>query len=245
MSQLVPEADAQFWRELDDPVLHSLVENALHANHDIRIALSRYEQASALSRERRQDYYPTLGASGEISTQRASAAQAPDASRSDRDNDLHSAGLSVIWELDFFGRVRRSVESQRAETEASAADLAGVQVAMVAELTDAYFRLRGLQVQLQVARDNEINQADTLRLIEVLFENGRGSSFDADRARTQLALTRSRIPPLEAEAAVAAHRIAVLTGRTPAAMAEVLDHPAALPELPAQINAGAPGDLLR
>jgi len=194
VSQLVPEADAQFWRELDDPVLHSLVENALHANHDIRIALSRYEQASALSRERRQDYYPTLGASGEISTQRASAAQAPDASRSDRDNDLHSAGLSVIWELDFFGRVRRSVESQRAETEASAADLAGVQVAMVAELTDAYFRLRGLQVQLQVARDNEI---------------------------------------------------AVLTGRTPAAMAEVLDHPAALPELPAQINAGAPGDLLR
>ncbi|HII0585737.1 TPA: TolC family protein, partial [Pseudomonas aeruginosa] len=190
MSQLVPEADAQFWRELDDPVLHSLVENALHANHDIRIALSRYEQASALSRERRQDYYPTLGASGEISTQRASAAQAPDASRSDRDNDLHSAGLSVIWELDFFGRVRRSVESQRAETEASAADLAGVQVAMVAELTDAYFRLRGLQVQLQVARDNEINQADTLRLIEVLFENGRGTSFDADRARTQLALTR-------------------------------------------------------
>ena len=122
VSQLVPEADAQFWRELDDPVLHSLVENALHANHDIRIALSRYEQASALSRERRQDYYPTLGASGEISTQRASAAQAPDASRSDRDNDLHSAGLSVIWELDFFGRVRRSVESQRAETEASAAD---------------------------------------------------------------------------------------------------------------------------
>ncbi|ETU73397.1 hypothetical protein Q094_06723 [Pseudomonas aeruginosa PS42] len=245
VSQLVPEADAQFWRELDDPVLHSLVENALHANHDIRIALSRYEQASALSRERRQDYYPTLGASGEISTQRASAAQAPDASRSDRDNDLHSAGLSVIWELDFFGRVRRSVESQRAETEASAADLAGVQVAMVAELTDAYFRLRGLQVQLQVARDNEINQAETLRLIEVLFENGRGTSFDADRARTQLALTRSRIPPLEAEAAVAAHRIAVLTGRTPAAMAEVLDHPAALPELPAQINAGAPGDLLR
>ncbi|MEX7580278.1 TolC family protein, partial [Pseudomonas aeruginosa] len=80
---------------------------------------------------------------------------------------------------------------------------------------------------------------------EVLFENGRGTSFDADRARTQLALTRSRIPPLEAEAAVAAHRIAVLTGRTPAAMAEVLDHPAALPELPAQINAGAPGDLLR
>jgi NodT family efflux transporter outer membrane factor (OMF) lipoprotein len=141
--------------------------------------------------------------------------------------------------------VRRSVESQRAETEASAADLAGVQVAMVAELTDAYFRLRGLQVQLQVARDNEINQADTLRLIEVLFENGRSTSFDADRARTQLALTRSRIPPLEAEAAVAAHRIAVLTGRTPAAMAEVLDHPAALPELPAQINAGAPGDLLR
>ncbi|VGO10647.1 RND efflux system, outer membrane lipoprotein CmeC [plant metagenome] len=241
----VPEADAPFWQGLGDPLLQSLVEDALRANHDIRIALARYEQAAAVSRERRQDRFPTLSASGEISDRRASASQAPSMSRAERDGEQHGASLSAVWELDFFGRVRRAVEAQQAETDATAADLGGVQVAIVAELADAYFRLRGLQVQIQVARDNETNQGDTLRLIEALLDNGRGTSFDADRSRTQLALTRARIPPLEAEAAVAAHRIAVLTGRTPAEMAAVLDAPVALPVLPTQVNAGAPGELLR
>lgn len=241
----VPEADAQFWRHLGDPLLESLVDETLRANHDIRIALSRYEQDRALARQAGFDRFPTLHASGDISGQRVSASQAPELSRAQRDGQLHAASLSAVWELDFFGRVRRGVESQRADSEASAADLAGVQVAMVAELADAYFRLRGFQVRLQVARDNENNQADTLRLINALFQNGRGTSFDADRARAQLELTRSRIPRLEAEAALTANRIAILTGRAPAAMVEVLDHSVALPVLPARVNAGVPGELLR
>ena len=241
----VPEADVQFWRDWGDPLLVSLVDATLRANHDIRIALSRYEQAHALTHQSGLDRYPTLNASGEISDRRVSASQAPGLSRSHRDGELHTASLSAIWELDFFGRVRRSVESQRADTEAQAADLAGVQVAVVAEVTDAYFRLRGLQRRLQVARDNESNQADTLQLITALFQEGRGTSFDTERVRTQLALTRSRIPPLEAEAAVTANRIAVLTGREPAAVVTMLDRSAALPVYPVQINAGVPGELLR
>lgn len=241
----VPASDAQFWRGFGDPLLEGLVDDALKANHDLRIAVARYEQSNALLRGTRQDRYPTLSASGEISGVRNSAAQMPGVSRGGRDGELHSASLSAIWELDFFGRVRRSIESQTAEVDASAADLAGVQVAIVADLVDAYFRLRGVQVQLQVARDNEANQADTLRLIDVLFDNGRGTSFDADRARTQLALTRARIPPLQAEADVTAHRIGVLTGRVPEALVAVLERPAALPDLPTAVNAGAPGDLLR
>lgn len=241
----VPEADAQFWRNLGDPLLESLVDDTLRANYDIRVALSRYEQARALTHQTGFDRYPTLQASGELTDQRVSASQAPSLSRTQRDGESHAASLSAVWELDFFGRVRRSVESQHADTEASAADLAGVQVAIVAELSDAYFRLRGLQVRLQVARDNENNQADTLHLINALLQNGRGTSFDADRAHTQLALTRSRMPALEAEAAVTTNRIAVLTGRAPASMAEVLDRSAFLPVLPAQVNAGAPGELLR
>lgn len=241
----VPAANATFWRDLGDPLLEKLVDQALLANHDLRIAMARYEQASSLLRQNNLDRFPTVSASGEFSGVRNSAAQMPNVSRGDRDGQLHSASLSAIWELDFFGRVRRGIEAQQAETDASAADLAGVQVAIVAELADAYFRLRGLQVQLQVARDNAANQGDTLGLITALFDNGRGTSFDADRARTQLELTRSRIPPLEAEAAVAAHRIAVLVGQTPESLSAVLDQAVALPNLPTAINAGAPGDLLR
>lgn len=241
----ISEADTQFWRHLGDSLLESLVDDTLRANHDIRIALSRYEQARALTRQTGLDRYPTLHSTVDITDQRSSASQAPHLSRTQRDGESHAASLSAIWELDFFGRVHRSVESQRADTEASAADLAGVQVAMVAELTDAYFRWRGLQVRLQVAHDNENNQADTLRLINALFQNGRGTTLDTDRARTQLALTRSRMPIMEAEAAVTANRIAVLTGRAPAAIIEVLRHSDAFPVLPVRINAGAPGELLR
>lgn len=244
-SLAVPEADIQFWHNWDDPLLESLVETTLSSNHDIRIAMSRYEQARALTQQAGFDRYPTLAVSGEISKQRTSVAQAPGLSRSQRDGELHTAGLSAIWELDLFGRIRRSIESQQADAEAYAADLAGVQVAIVAEVVDAYFRLRGLQTQLQVARDNEINQADTLNLTTALFQEGRGTLFDTERTRAQLALTRSLIPPLQAEAAVTANRIAVLTGSEPAAMAKILDKPAALPTNPIIINTGVPSELLR
>lgn len=241
----VPEADVQFWRNWGDPFLEGLVADTLRANHDIRIALSRYEQARALTYQAELDRYPTPSASGELSHQRVSAAQAPGLSRTQRDGDSHQLSLAAVWELDFFGRVRRSIESQKADTEAYAADLAGVQVAVVAEVIDAYFRLRGLQERLRVARDNESNQADTLRLIHVLFQEGRGTSLDVDRAGAQLALTRSRVPALQAQAEVTANRIAVLTGRQPAVMANELDRPVVLPIISVQVNAGVPGELLR
>lgn len=241
----VPAADAAFWRSMGDPLLERLVDQALAANHDLRSAMARYEQAAALSRETRADRFPTLGASAEFTGVRNSQAQYPNLSRGERDGELHSASISAVWELDFFGRVRRGIEAQNAQTDATVADLAGVQVAIVSELADTYFRLRGVQVQLQVARDNAANQGDTLRLITALLDNGRGTSFDADRARTQLELTRSRIAPLEAEAAVAIHRLSVLVGQTPSALAPVLNQVIALPSLPAAVNPGAPGDLLR
>src|SRR5690625_1137668 len=89
----VPEADAQFWRNWEDPLLVSLVDATLRANHDIRIALARYEQARALTHQTGLDRYPTLNASGEISDRRISASQAPGLSRAHRDGELHAASL--------------------------------------------------------------------------------------------------------------------------------------------------------
>ncbi|MDQ2138148.1 efflux transporter outer membrane subunit [Alcaligenaceae bacterium B3P038] len=240
-----PAPDLAFWRDLGDPQLTQLVDAALAANHDIRIALSRFDEANALLGASNFDRYPTLSASGDAQTGRSSASQLPGVSRSQRDGELFDTRLSAIWELDFFGRVRRSIESQRAETEASASDLAAVQVGIVAELADAYFQMRGVQAQLTVARNNASNQGDTLRLIDALLQNGRGTAFDSDRTQAQLALTQARIPPLEAQAAVLANRIAVLTGQTPESLAVQLAQSAPQIALPASVNAGVPGDLLR
>ncbi len=240
-----PAVDLEFWRSFGDPVLEQLVDEALLANHDLRIALAHYEQANALLRDSKYDRLPTLGASAEASDTRSSSDQLPGVDRAGRDSDQYSAGFSAVWELDFFGRIRRGVEAQRAETEASAADLAAVQVVLVGDLAETYFRLRGLQEQLRIARQNAENQAQTLRLIELRSSAGLSSSFEVDRARTQLETTRSRVPALQSAVAVSTHRIAVLVGRTPETALAGIDAGTALPSLPETVAVGTPAELLR
>ncbi|MFC5569572.1 efflux transporter outer membrane subunit [Lysobacter yangpyeongensis] len=237
--------DSEFWRGFNDPLLTRLVEDALSANHDLRIALANYDRANALLRGAKFDYFPTITAHGEASDGRASADQAPGVSRADRDAESYSAQAQVSWELDLWGRVRRGVEAQRAGAQASAADLQAMQVAIVGEVARSYVDLRGLQERLRVARENADNQAQTLKLVEARFNAGRGTEFDTSRARAQLEATRSRVPALEAQVAVTMHRIAVLTGRTPDALIAELSPQQALPSLPARIDPATPGDLLR
>jgi NodT family efflux transporter outer membrane factor (OMF) lipoprotein len=241
-----PEVDAPFWQAFEDPVLDELVRTGLRENHDLRLALARYDQADALLREARFDRIPTVTASGAVSSSRTSADELPGVPRADRDTNRYSAQLDVGWELDVFGRVRRGVESQRAEAAASAADLAGVQVAIVGEVVRSYLELRGLQQRLAVARSNAENQRETLRLVEVRLDAGRGTEFDTSRARAQLESTLARIPALAAGADVTMHRLAVLTGAAPGALVARLEVAgSALPALPGALDAGAPGELLR
>ena len=237
--------DNEFWRGFNDPLLTRLVEEALAANHDLRIGLANYDRANALLRGAKFDYFPTITATGEASDGRASADQAPGVSRADRDAESYSVGAQVSWELDLFGRVRRSVEASRAGASASAADLQAMQVAIVGEVARSYVDLRGLQERLRVARENAENQQETLRLVDARFDAGRGTEFDTSRARAQLEATRSRVPALEAQVAVTMHRLAVLTGRTPDALIADLESQQPLPPLPARIDAATPGDLLR
>ncbi|NDK37529.1 RND transporter [Pseudoxanthomonas gei] len=243
--ETAPAVDLEFWRSFGDPVLERLVDQALVSNHDLRIALARYEQANALLRNAKYDRLPTLGASAEASDSRSSSDQLPGVGRAGRDSDQYSAGFSALWELDFFGRIRRSVEAQHADTEASAADLAAVQVVLVGDLAETYFGLRGLQEQLRIAQQNADNQAQTLRLIDLRRSAGIGSAFEVDRASTQLESTRSRVPALQSAIAVSTHRIAVLAGQTPESVLAGLDAITPLPSLPETIATGTPAELLR
>lgn len=243
--EAAPAVDLEFWRSFGDPVLEQLVDEALLSNHDLRIALARYEQANALLRNSKSDRIPTLTVNAEASDGRSSSDQLPGVDRAGRDNEQYSAGLSALWELDFFGRIRRGIEAQGAETEASAADLAAVQVVLVGDLADTYFRLRGLQEQLRIAEQNADNQAQTLRLIDLRSTAGLSSSFEVDRARTQLETTRSRVPALQSAIAVSNHRIAVLLGRTPETALAGLQQDTPLPSLPEHIAIGTPAELLR
>jgi multidrug efflux system outer membrane protein len=236
---------AEFWRGFDDPLLARLVEGALASNHDLRAGLARVDQARAIARLSRKDLFPTLSASGGYTKSRASADQAPGTTRAQRDGEAYDAGFDAFWELDLFGRVRRGAQASRAEARGAAADLRALQVVVAAETARAYFELRGLQEQLRVARGNADNQGETLALTQARLDAGAGTEFDVARARGQLEFTRSRVPALEAAVLAAAHRLAVLNGREPAALLPELEAQAPLPALPASVAVGTPAELLR
>ena len=236
--------ELEFWRSFGDPQLVHWVDQALQANTDLRIALARYESANALLRGSRFDQLPTVTAEGSAVHQQLSADELPGVAREDRDSHYYLAGARLSWELDLFGRVRKGVAAQRADTAAVASDLQAMQVLIVADVARSYFSLRGLQERLRVAHENVDSQAETLCLVEAGLKAGRGTEFDTSRARAQLASTRSRVPALEAELATTQHRLLVLTGQAPESARADTVNSQALPALPAPIDPGTPGDLL-
>jgi NodT family efflux transporter outer membrane factor (OMF) lipoprotein len=236
-------ADVAFWEALGDPQLTALVGQTLRANHDLRIALSRWDAANALLRGAKADRFPTVTAQAGASDSRASTDQS--AGAADRDNRSVDASIRLGWELDLFGRIRRNVEAGTADTDALAADLRALQVSLVADVATQYVALRGWQERLRVTREQAANQAQTASLVERGLAAGRGTDFDLARVQAQYESTAARIPALEAQVAFAQHRLAVLSGQTPSALVAPLDVPQAVPAVPAAPDPGTPGDLLR
>ena len=237
------DAGPQFWTQFHDPTLDRLVADALLANHDLRIALGHLVEARALHRESEFDLAPTVTASGGYTKQRFSQVESPTGEATVL--SYYDVGFDAFWELDFFGRVRRGVEATRAELQASEAGLRDAQVSVSAEVARAYFELRGEQTELAVARRNVDNQRETVQLTQARLDAGRATELDTSRAQAQLSATLATIGPLEAAIARSIHRLAVLTGREPDALNELLQPAQELPDLPQIAAVGDPAGLLR
>jgi multidrug efflux system outer membrane protein len=233
----------QFWTQFNDETLSRLVANALVANHDLRIALARFQEARAARGESRFDLAPTITASGGYTERRLAEVErlAPDVT----ETKLYDAGFDAFWELDFFGRVRRGIEARNAEVGAAEANLRDGQTIVIAEVARTYFELRGQQSQLGVAQRNVDNQTNTLKLTSARLDAGRGTELDTSRAQAQLSATLATIGPLEAAVARSIHRLSVLTGREPTALSAALSPVQELPALPEVVAVGNPEELLR
>ncbi len=232
----------EFWQVFGDPQLDSLVTQALAANNDLRAALAHYDVERGLLREARFDQFPTVRATAEGGHQEVSQDLSYGYPRS---YGVYEVAATASWELDLFGRVRRNLEAHRSEALASADDISALQVVIAADVAGTYIELRGLQERLRVALENAKNENDTLRLVEVRSDAGRGAEFDRVRARGQWESSTARVPAFEARIAVDEHRLAVLTGRPPEALIDELDGRKLLPELPAEIDPGTPVNVLR
>src|SRR5579863_3480304 len=235
------QSQVQFWKQFNDATLDQLVDDALVANHDLRIALGHLAEARAARHQSLYDLAPTVTASGGHTTQKLPAVQAGFPFTA----SYYDAGFDAFWELDLFGRVRRNVEATRADLQGAEANLRDAQVSVVAEVARTYFELRGEQDQLAVAKRNVENQQQTFQLTRARYDAGRGTELDMKRAQTQLSTTLSTIGPLEASISRSIHRLGVLTGRQPNALTDLLAPAQALPPLPALTAVSDPATLLR
>ena len=232
-----------FWGQFNDDLLNGLVIEALAANHDLRIALAHLQQARALRTQAKLDLLPTVTAQGGYTRQQFPAVESFGAGS--LDERYYNAGFDATWELDLFGRVRRGVEASRAVVEGQEATLRDAQVSVTAEVARTYFELRGEQAELAVLQRNAANQQQTVDLTDSLLDAGRGTELDTSRAKAQLDTTLASIPPLRASVEKSIHRLGVLTGREPDALAAVLAAPGVLPDLPRLAAVGDPAGLLR
>ena len=233
--------DPRWWQQFEDPVLDDLVTRALAANHDVRIAVARVDQARAFFDDVALDRFPTAVAGASVDRRDQAI---PGFSERPRPVTTYRAGFDAFWEIDVFGRVRSAVRAAAATAESFEADADDVRVSVAAEVARNYFEVRGLQQQLAVAERSLTNQRETLRLTQVRRDAGLGEEQDVASAAANVAAIEASIPPIRSAIAQREHHIAVLIARRPGAL-DVDLSPRAYPPLTKALAIGEPGSLLR
>lgn len=221
-----------FWRGFGDPVLDTLIERALTANGDVRIAQARLQEARANFGESNAQLLPGFGGDGGVTRSVRPITQQPGASRSERTGTVYEAGFVAAWELDFFGRLRRASEAAGALVEAGEAGLGAAHTVVAAEVARNYLELRGLQERLRVTEAALVNQREALRITEARLDAGRGTQLDLERARTLVAGTEAALPALQGAVEASVLRLATLSAQPPRTLLATLTTPAPLPALP-------------
>lgn len=242
-------------------MLESLIARAVQSNWDLRTAEGRVREARALRGVAGADLWPAIDVSGSYTRQRASenaiplalggvggstsGAPAPFLRGLKLDQDLFQTGFDASWEVDLFGGVRRAIEAADADLAASQDNLRDALVSLLAEVARNYVEVRRFQRRLAVAQENLKAQQDTLELTQARFHAGLTSELDVEQAASQLATTRSQIPPLETSLKQGIHRLGVLLGQAPGALLEELSTAAPIPTPPPEVPVGLPAELLR
>jgi NodT family efflux transporter outer membrane factor (OMF) lipoprotein len=232
----------KWWAVYQDMQLNGLEEKIDVSNQNLKAAQAQFLQARAAVRISRSFLFPTVAANPAIARERFSQNRPLGVVESTQTfNDFQVPGIDASYELDVWGRVRRTVEQSRSQAQASAADLASVSLSLHAELAMDYFQLRGLDAQIQLLTSTVEAFQKALELTQSRFNGGLASGVDVAQARTQLETARGQLIDQGVQRAAFEHAIAVLTGQPPSTFALArlpLDVP------PPAIPPGLPSDLL-
>jgi NodT family efflux transporter outer membrane factor (OMF) lipoprotein len=258
-----------WWTLLNDPVLNGLEQRLADANLDVAAASARLWQSRAGQRIAGAAQYPTLDGAASYNRERGSengilsllgvtpsqtqsqsaSGSAPlgvaamPGSKGSPAYNLYQFGFDASWEIDIWGRVRRSVEASKALTDASYEDRNAILLSARAELARDYLELRDTQALLQIARQNLEIARDVTKLTQVRVHEGVTTELDAANASAQVASIESAIPTLESHAETTINAIGVLLGEEPGALRQTLGEVHDVPALPAQVPIGFPSEL--
>ena len=229
-----------WWEIFNDPQLNALEQQIDVSNQNLKVAFAQYQEARAALRYTRADYYPSLTAGPTASRQKYSANRPASAARGITFNDFVFP-VYLNYQVNAFGRISKNVESYREQAQASAADLAVVNLTMHADLAVDYFAARTLDAEAKLLADTVTQYQQALQLNTDRYDGGLASEVDVEQAKTILETTRAQLVDVGVARAQYEHAVAVLIGKPPA---EFTLPPLPLTTPPPPIPVGVPSELL-
>jgi len=244
--QFAPQDSVEWWGIFGDPVLSQLVATAHRNNNNIRLAgLAVLESRASLGIARGSRYPQVQFVAGDATRIELSESNANTAGGADLSFWQYNLGANASWEIDFWGRFRRGIESADANLLASIASFDDTLVLLSAQVASVYVVIRTTEEQLRIARENLALQERSYEIVDVLYRFGASNELDVQQAETLLLSTRATIPSLQISLRQAHHALAALLGLPPTDLTHILGGEGRIPEVPAQIMVGIPADMLR
>lgn len=238
-------ANTPWWELFQDEQLQELIRIALEENQDLGIAAARVEEFRAVLGVTRADQYPSVDITASGAQTEGSDNVFPGSVPGFGDDKVENYRLSadVFWELDLFGRLRRSTEAARAQLLATEEAQRSITISLVASVASSYMLLRDLDAQLEIARRTESTRTDSLGIIQARFDKGTVPKLDVNQAEIELAVASAAVAAAERAVTQTENALAVLLGRNPGAITRGL----ALEQqtLPPGIPSGLPSELLQ
>jgi outer membrane protein, multidrug efflux system len=249
-----------WWTSFQEPALTSLIERSTASNLDLRAAVLRITEARAERQVSAAGLFPTVSANASYTRQRLSDTTAtgaiftgvgnvkiPGAAAISFPNpyNQYQLGADASWEIDLFGRVRRSVEAADADLQAAQEDRRAVLVSLCADVARGYIELRGAQLRKDVTEQSLATQQELYELTRQRQAVGLTTQLDVANAGAQLDGTRAEVPQLDREVAQDINQLSLLMGREPDTLRTELQTAHPVPHVPPELPVGLPADLAR
>lgn len=235
-------ADLPWWEVFKDPTLQSLIRESVVNNYDLRIAVTRIEQARAIQAQVTSPLYPQIGYQGGIGTGKNAMFGNPSPTNGDSESSALLT-LNAAWELDIWGRISRANEAALAQILAAEESHRAVMLTLTSSVASNYIELIELDLELEIARLTVTSFEQTLDLFSRRSDGGIGSRLQVFRAQAALSQVAATIPELQRQITVKENTLSVLLGRNPGPIARgspLLDQ-----EFPVEIPVGIPSDIIQ